>query len=214
MVSHSSPFAFPSLRAILSVQPQLQAALSLCPHCGRRLGRREWATAFNAQQPRAVLVTRSRMCFRAFLKTSSRRMSRSRSKRRRYRVTRRVTRAIISSSRRFFPWCSPPLTTSRSTGQEGTSSSPLSHHRCWHKGRHLSHFQRRPAERKQALPSGRSGHAHSKEVSDAGVAAKSGEFFAIDAGTLRLIRDDPQHTGRDVRVHAAKARIFENLKRL
>ena len=159
MVSHSSPFAFPSLRAILSLQPQLQAALSLCPHCGRRLGRREWATAFNAQQPRAVLVTRSRMCFCAFLKTSSRRMSRSRSKRRRYRVTRRVTRAIISSSRRFFPWCSTPLTTSRSTGQEGTSSSPLSHHRCWHKGRHLSHFQRRPAERKQALPSGRSGHA-------------------------------------------------------
>ena len=87
MVSHSSPFAFPSLRAILSLQPQLQAALSLCPHCGRRLGRREWATAFNAQQPRAVLVTRSRMCFRAFLKASSRRMSRSRSKRRRYRVT-------------------------------------------------------------------------------------------------------------------------------
>mmetsp|Transcript_2134 Transcript_2134/g.9687 ORF Transcript_2134/g.9687 Transcript_2134/m.9687 type:complete len:386 (+) Transcript_2134:171-1328(+) len=60
----------------------------------------------------------------------------------------------------------------------------------------------------------RRSHAHSKEVSDAGVAAKSGEFFAIDAGTLRLIRDDPQHTGRDVRVHAAKARIFENLKRL
>ena len=60
----------------------------------------------------------------------------------------------------------------------------------------------------------RRSHAHSQEVGNAGVAANSREFFAIDASALRLVCDDLKHSRRDVRVHATKARVFKNLERL